>query len=157
VPLIAEDLGLITPGVRRLRESLGYPGMKVLQFAFDTDAHNTHLPQAYTRDMAVYTGTHDNDTLQGWFTTRDRAERANVLRYAGGDGKEIHWALIRVALDSPAAIAIIPLQDVLGLGSEARMNTPGRASGNWAWRCTATQLDPTLSARLARITESSGR
>lgn len=157
VPLIAEDLGLITPGVRRLRESLGYPGMKVLQFAFDTDARNTHLPQAYTRDTVVYTGTHDNDTLQGWFATRGTAERANILRYTGGDGKEIHWDLIRLALDSPAEIAIIPLQDVLGLGSAARMNTPGRAGGNWAWRCTAAQLDQTLSARLAQITAAAGR
>jgi 4-alpha-glucanotransferase len=157
VPLIAEDLGKITPPVRRLRESLGLPGMKILQFAFGSDAHNPHLPHAYTRDMVVYTGTHDNDTALGWFSGRGPRERDFVLRYAHGNGDELHWDFIRLALASVADTAIIPLQDVLGLGSAARMNTPGTPSGNWAWRCTEEQLLPETSARLAALTATYGR
>jgi 4-alpha-glucanotransferase len=157
VPLIAEDLGKITPPVERLRASLGLPGMKVLQFAFGTDARNAHLPHLYTHDTAVYTGTHDNDTTVGWFATRGAQERDFILRYTGGDGREIHWDLMRVALASVADTAIIPLQDVLGLGSAARMNTPGTSSGNWAWRCTDAQLTAKTSERLATLTTTYGR
>lgn len=157
LPIIAEDLGKITPPVRRLRESLGFPGMKVLQFAFSSDTRNRHLPHWFTHDMAVYTGTHDNDTALGWFAGRGRRERDYILRYAHGDGREIHWDLIRLALASVADLAITPLQDVLGLGSEARMNTPGRCGGNWAWRCTDEQLAPAISARLAALTTTYGR
>ncbi|HEV2237985.1 MAG TPA: 4-alpha-glucanotransferase [Ktedonobacterales bacterium] len=152
VPIIAEDLGKITPAVRRLRQSLGYPGMKVLQFAFGSDPRNKHLPHWFTPAFAVYTGTHDNDTALGWLATRGERERAQALHYAQSDGTEFHWDLIRLALASVANTAIIPLQDVLGCGSEARMNTPGKASGNWSWRCTAAQLAPEISARLAALT-----
>jgi 4-alpha-glucanotransferase len=157
VPIIAEDLGKITPAVRRLRESLGYPGMKVLQFAFGSDARNKHLPHWYTPDFAVYTGTHDNDTALGWLATRAERERAHALHYALSDDSEFHWDLIRLALASVANTAIIPLQDVLGCGSEARMNTPGRSSGNWSWRCTDDQLTANVSARLATLTALYGR
>ena len=157
VPLIAEDLGKITPPVRRLRESLGLPGMKVLQFAFGSDAHNPYLPHHYTHDVAVYTGTHDNDTTVGWFDTRGPRERDFILRYVNGDGHEIQWDLIRLALASVADTAIIPLQDALGLGNEARMNMPGTSGGNWAWRCTDEQLSAETSARLADLTATYGR
>jgi 4-alpha-glucanotransferase len=157
VPIIAEDLGKITPAVRRMRESLSYPGMKVLQFAFGSDPRNKHLPHWYTPDFAVYTGTHDNDTAIGWLASRGERERAHALLYAQSDGREFHWDLIRLALASVADTAIIPLQDVLGCGSESRMNTPGRASGNWSWRCAAEQLAPETSARLAALTALCGR
>jgi 4-alpha-glucanotransferase len=157
VPIIAEDLGKITPAVRRMRESLGYPGMKVLQFAFGSDPRNKHLPHWYTPDFAVYTGTHDNDTALGWLATRAERERAHALEYAQSDGSAFNWDLIRLALASVANTAIIPLQDVLGCASEARMNTPGRPSGNWSWRCTESQLTADLSARLAALTTMYGR
>jgi 4-alpha-glucanotransferase len=157
VPIIAEDLGKITPPVRRLRESLALPGMKVLQFAFGSDARNKHLPHWYTPDFAVYTGTHDNDTALGWLASRGERERAHALTYAQSGGREFHWDLIRLALASVANTAIIPLQDVLGCGSDARMNTPGRASGNWSWRCTESQLTADVSARLAALTALYGR
>jgi 4-alpha-glucanotransferase len=126
--------------------------MKVLQFAFGSDARNKHLPHWYTPDFAVYTGTHDNDTALGWLATRAERERAHALHYTQSDGSAFHWDLIRLALASVANTAIIPLQDVLGCGSEARMNTPGKASGNWSWRCTEAQLTPEVSARLAALT-----
>jgi 4-alpha-glucanotransferase len=157
VPIIAEDLGKITPAVRRMRESLGYPGMRVLQFAFGGDARNKHLPHWFTHDSVIYTGTHDNDTAVGWFRSRGPHERDFVLRYTGSDGREINWDLIRLAFASVADTAIVPLQDVLGLGSEARMNTPGTPSGNWAWRCTEQQLEHAASARLAALTATYGR
>lgn len=152
LPIFAEDLGVITAPVRHMRERLGFPGMKVLQFAFGSDPHNDHLPHWFTQNTAVYTGTHDNDTAIGWFTHAQPLERAAALMYARSDGTEINWDLIRLALASVADTAIIPLQDVLGLGSEARMNTPGRAAGNWSWRCGEEQLNPDVSARLAELT-----
>jgi 4-alpha-glucanotransferase len=157
LPLIAEDLGEITAAVRHLRERLGLPGMKVLQFAFSADARNQHLPHWYTHDTAVYTGTHDNDTMLGWLATRDPPERDFALRYAHSDGREPHWDFMRLALASVADTAIVPLQDILGLGSEARMNMPGTASGNWSWRCTHAQLSTDISARLAGLTSTYGR
>ncbi len=157
VPIIAEDLGKITPPVRRLRESLGFPGMRVLQFAFGSDPRNKHLPHWYTHDTVVYTGTHDNDTACGWFQTRGPRERAFALRYVGSDGREFNWDLIRLALASVADTAIVPLQDVLGLGSDARMNTPGRVSGNWVWRCRSEQLSAEVATRLAGLTTTYGR
>jgi 4-alpha-glucanotransferase len=151
LPLIAEDLGDITPAVHALRDRFGLPGMKVLQFAFGPDAGaDTYLPHTYPRDCVVYTGTHDNDTTNGWFhatgesTTQSLeelvAERRFVCRYTGADGSEVHWDLIRLAQASVANLAIVPMQDVLGLGSEARMNVPGRAEGNWTWRCRPADL-----------------
>lgn len=157
VPILAEDLGKITASVRHMREQLGYPGMRVLQFAFGGDARNEHLPHCYTHDTAVYTGTHDNDTTRGWFQGCAPAERAFALRYAQSEGHDIHWDFIRLALASVADTAIVPLQDVLGLGSEARMNLPGRAAGNWAWRCAEEQLSAPISARLAQVTSTYAR
>ncbi len=157
VPIIAEDLGFVTPEVEELRESLGFPGMKVLQFAFDTDATNEFLPHNYERNCVVYTGTHDNDTTRGWFESRSDRERKRVLTYLGTDGREIHWDFIRLAFSSVANTAIVPLQDVLGLGSEARMNYPSRASGNWSWRCTPDALTDKIAARLCTLAEAYGR
>jgi 4-alpha-glucanotransferase len=126
--------------------------MKVLQFAFGADARNTHLPHWFTPDTAVYTGTHDNDTAYGWLNTCGKHERDFALSYCDSDGHDFNWDLIRIALASVANTAIFPLQDVLGLGSEARMNMPGSSSGNWSWRCTQDQLTVDVSARLAALT-----
>jgi 4-alpha-glucanotransferase len=138
LPIIAEDLGLITPEVNELRVALGFPGMKVLQFAFDSDEKNPYLPHNYGCDNSVvYTGTHDNDTTLGWFTsgavTPETRER--VKRYLRTDGADISHDFIRLALASVARVAIFPMQDVLGFGGDCRMNKPGTAEGNWHWRC----------------------
>jgi 4-alpha-glucanotransferase len=163
LPLIAEDLGLITPAVRALRDQFDLPGMRVLQFGFDTSAEaEEYLPHRYVPHCVAYTGTHDNDTAVGWMTSSHvqttqstatvRAERAYALRYAGSNGKEFHWDMIRLALASIADIAILPMQDILGLDSRARMNVPGKAEGNWAWRFLAQQLRPKTKSKLADLT-----
>jgi 4-alpha-glucanotransferase len=159
LPVIAEDLGIITPEVDALRLQFGFPGMKVLQFAFGADARNPYLPHNYTDPRCVvYTGTHDNDTLQGWFRTVSSQDRAAVLRYLGRtEATEVHWDLIRLALNSIATFAIIPLQDILGLGSEARMNTPAQTQGNWCWRFLPEALTAEVGARLAEMTGLYGR
>ena len=157
LPFIAEDLGLITPEVEALREQLGLPGMKVLQFAFDDDPDNPYLPHNYERNSVVYTGTHDNDTARGWYTNADPDTQHFVRLYLGRDGHDIAWDLIRLALSSVADWAVIPLQDVLDLGSEARMNTPGRLGGNWTWRCESHQLADLTAVRLAELTRIYGR
>jgi 4-alpha-glucanotransferase len=163
VPMIVEDLGEITPDVIELRERLGFPGMKVLQFAFGEDARdvptgrNLYLPHNYEPNFVVYTGTHDNDTTVGWFAGLGQAERAAVLRYLGTDGRDIAGDLIRLAFGSVARWAIVPLQDILGLGSEARMNVPGRPAGNWTWRYTEETLTPDHAARLGELTATYGR
>ena len=168
LPIVAEDLGVITPEVEALRDRFGFPGMAILQFAFGSDPReSTFLPHAYQRNKVVYTGTHDNDTVVGWWTsgvgdsTRKAAEvekeHARALAYVGGDGSEIHWDFIRALLVSVADTAIVPLQDVLGLGSEARMNLPGRSQGNWRWRYVASDLTPEIRRRLRAITEASAR
>ncbi|MGH7727086.1 MAG: 4-alpha-glucanotransferase [Candidatus Eiseniibacteriota bacterium] len=133
LPLIAEDLGDITPDVLELRDRLGLPGMEVLQFAF-SGPENTFLPHRHTRDSVVYTSTHDNDTAEGWFRTAPRADREFLRRYRGPGSGSVAWDLIRMAWASVAALAIAPAQDLLGLGSAARMNFPGRTRGNWTWR-----------------------
>ena len=156
LPLVAEDLGMITPEVQELREAAGLPGMKVLQFAFDTE-ESEHHPDRHGPNMVVYTGTHDNDTTTAWFATIDEEERARVLDHLGGDGADIAWDMIRAAYASPAVLAIVPVQDVLGLGSEARMNTPGRDSGNWAWRTAPGQLTGALAARLHALARETRR
>ena len=157
LPFLVEDLGLITPDVVALREDLGLPGMKVLQFAFDSGPSNAYLPHNYRRECVVYPGTHDNQTTIGWFQSRPEAERQAIQRYLGHDGSDIAWDLIRLALASVADTAILPLQDVMRLGDEARMNTPGRAMGNWGWRYLSHQLHPGLAAGLGELTATYGR
>jgi 4-alpha-glucanotransferase len=153
LPLVAEDLGVITPAVERLRDELGLPGMHVLQFAFDGGPSNPHRPENHRELGVVYTGTHDNDTALGWWSSLSPAAR----RATGLDAGEPHWSLIELALGSRARLAIVPVQDALGLGSEARMNTPGRARGNWGWRLEPGALNAELAARLRGATERSGR
>jgi 4-alpha-glucanotransferase len=161
LPLIAEDLGVITPGVKRLRERLGLPGMVVLQFGFDPHApKSVHRPPNHTEDRVVYTGTHDHDTARGWYESLDDRRRAMVdaeLRERGIAERESWWALIRLAFSSPARVAVVQAQDVLGLGSEARMNDPGRRSGNWRWQLQPRALKPALARRLREATEEAGR
>ena len=161
LPVVAEDLGDITPAVHRLRRALGFPGMVVLQFAFNPDdPHGPHDPARHETDSVVYTGTHDNDTLMGWWETLEpgRRERAQAAFAAAGvDGLEPHWAMIELALRSPARLAMMQAQDVLGLGGEARMNVPGKASGNWRWRLEPGQLTAGHAARLREATEAAGR
>ncbi|MBM2810884.1 MAG: 4-alpha-glucanotransferase [Chloroflexi bacterium] len=157
LPIIVEDLGEITPDVVELREYLGYPGMKVLQFAFDSGPANPFLPHNFSPNCVVYTGTHDNDTTVGWFESQGESTRSYACAYLGVDGFDISWDLIRLALASVAEMAIVPLQDVLSLGTEARMNFPGRAEGNWAWRFRSDQLTADHAARLRRLTETYGR
>lgn len=168
LPIVAENLGVITPEVEALRERFGLPGMAILQFAFGTDGGaESFKPHNHTRDLVVYTGTHDNDTIVGWWTsgvgdsTRSaedvEAEKAACLAYLGSDGREIHWDFIRAALMSVADAAIIPLQDVLGEGSAARMNLPSRATGNWQWRYSKKALTPALAARLRDLARMYGR
>jgi 4-alpha-glucanotransferase len=157
VSFVAEDLGYITQGVNSLRERLGFPGMRVLQFAFDGNASNHHLPHHYTQDDVVYTGTHDNDTLVGWLLQCGEHERRYLLRYLHTGEQEAATELMRAALASVARIAVLPLQDVLGLGSEARMNCPSSIFGNWEWRCTEEQLTSSTSKRLAEMCTLYGR
>jgi 4-alpha-glucanotransferase len=159
LPVIAEDLGIITPEVDALRLQFGFPGMKVLQFAFDGGANNPYLPHNYTDPQyVVYTGTHDNDTTLGWFQSLPPGQRAAVLRYLGRtDSAELHWDMLRLAFSSTAALAVVPLQDILGLGSEGRMNIPGQSQGNWRWRYHPGELNPNLGARLAELTHIYGR
>jgi 4-alpha-glucanotransferase len=151
LPLIAEDLGEITPEVIALRDRLGLPGMKVLQFAFSGDGAEPFLPHHHPRHAVVYTGTHDNDTTRGWYANAPERDRDFARRYLGRDGGDIAWDLIRAAFASVAELAIVPLQDVLDLGSEARMNHPGRAVGNWSWRVAAGAFGAAERARLAEL------
>ncbi len=157
LPFIAEDLGVITPEVTALREAFGLPGMKVLQFAFDGEADNPYLPHNYEPGYVVYTGTHDNDTARGWFDRAPEPTRAFCLRYLASDGREIAWDLVRAAWSSVARWAVAPMQDLLGLGSEARMNVPSRLQGNWRWRLLPDQADEDLAARLAEVNHLYGR
>lgn len=157
MPIIAEDLGYITTEVHRLRKKLKFPGMKVLQFAFNNGPENNYLPHRYGSDCVVYTGTHDNDTTRGWYKRATEHERDFVRRYCKTDGHEIHWDLIRLALQSIADMVIIPFQDVLGLGSEGRMNFPGTIIGNWDWRFTWDQVGSVPADRLYELTAMYGR
>ncbi|MDW8054889.1 MAG: 4-alpha-glucanotransferase [Anaerolineae bacterium] len=157
LPIIAEDLGVITDEVRALRDALGFPGMRVLHFAFVADASSEFLPHNYVRNTVAYAGTHDNDTTVGWFEKLDAETRQRVLDYIGTDGSAIHWDVIRLLMMSVADTVIFTLQDVLGLGSEARMNFPGRAEGNWQWRFTWAQITPEIAARLRKLTRTYGR
>jgi 4-alpha-glucanotransferase len=157
LPLIAEDLGLITPDVERLRDSLNLPGMRVLQFAFGDDAENPYLPHNYNHASVAYTGTHDNDTTRGWYGTLTDEERDPIRRYLARDGSDIAWDFIRLAWSSVADLAIAPLQDVLNLGSEARMNTPGRPDGNWTWRVPPNAIRDDILGRLKDLSVLYGR
>jgi len=171
LPIIAEDLGVITPEVIELRERFGFPGMKILQFAFDEDAlrasfgehtsaqeaaetwRNPFLPHNYTRNFVVYTGTHDNDTAMGWFENATPTQRQKALDYLDCEPADLNWTLIRAVLSSVADMAIVPLQDVLGLGSEARMNLPSTVGTNWKWRYAPGALTDQAANRLAALVE----
>jgi 4-alpha-glucanotransferase len=161
VALVAEDLGVITPAVTRLRESLGFPGMVVLQFGFDPRApRSVHRFENHVEDRVVYTGTHDHDTARGWYSGLSASARSFVdASFARFDvvERDPWWSLIRLALRSPARVAMLQAQDVLGLGSSARMNNPGRTGGNWRWRMEAGALTPALARRLREATEEAGR
>ena len=168
MPIIAEDLGYITPEVFALKDKYGFPGMKVLQFAFGSGPDNYHLPHHYAQNCVVYTGTHDNDTAAGWFkggitgdtvrTAKEiEAERHFAMKYLHTDGGGINWDLIRLAFSSVADTAIVPLQDLLGLGSEARMNKPGTTGGNWEWRFSPGMLTDDIRKRLKDMTWTYGR
>ncbi|GAB6067469.1 4-alpha-glucanotransferase [Methylothermus subterraneus] len=153
LPLVAENLGVITPEVEALRKRFGLPGMLVLQFAFDGGADNPYLPHNHEADNVVYTGTHDNDTTLAWFQSLDSRRQAYVYEYLGWPREAMPWALIRAAFASIAAVAVVPLQDVLGLGRGHRMNTPGTLSGNWRWRFSWEQLKPEHEDRIRRLVE----
>jgi 4-alpha-glucanotransferase len=158
LPIIAEDLGEITPDVIQLRNDFGLPGMKILQFAFSTDASDKFLPHNYERNFVVYSGTHDNDTTNGWYArTATDHERHHFRRYMRTDGHDAAWSLITAAFASVATMAVVPLQDLLSLGGEARMNLPGRAGGNWTWRFVPEQITGHLEARLRETTLIFGR
>jgi 4-alpha-glucanotransferase len=149
--LVAEDLGIITPEVEALRDEFHLPGMKILQFAFGGNADNPYLPDNYEKNCVVYTGTHDNDTTLGWSEKLSDAEKAYIFDYLGNPAMSLHCALIQTALASVANLAIIPMQDILELNSEHRMNTPGTIAGNWNWRFQWHQLAPERAARLAYL------
>jgi 4-alpha-glucanotransferase len=169
LPLIAEDLGVVTPAVRALRDGFGLPGIKVLQFAFGTDPNAPDfLPHNYPRNAVAYTGTHDNDTTAGWFhdpgsgtrsPEQTERERRCALAYLGHDpssppevaARDIHWQMIRAILMSVANVAVVPAQDLLGLGSESRMNRPGTDRGNWAFRLAPGALTPAVADRLRSL------
>jgi 4-alpha-glucanotransferase len=160
LPFIAEDLGVITPDVDALRKEIHIPGTRVLQFAFGGNSDSPHLPANYSTNTVVYTGTHDNDTTRGWFESLPETERRKVSHYLNrteGDGREIAGELLRVAWSSVAALAIAPLQDLLNLGSEARMNLPGTAEGNWCWRATKDILNASVFEQLKDLTAKSNR
>lgn len=151
IPLIAEDLGVITPKVEELRDEFNLPGMKILQFAFGSGPDNPYLPDHYEKNCIVYTGTHDNDTTLGWCEKLNEGERSYIYEYLGYPSTSLHCALIQAALASVANLAVIPMQDILELGSEHRMNTPGTTEGNWNWRFQWEQLSPERAARLAHL------
>jgi 4-alpha-glucanotransferase len=156
-PLVVEDLGIITPDVVSLREILGFPGMNVLHFAFDGDPSNNYLPHNHVRNAVTYTATHDNQTTVGWWSSIAEEERERVRRYLGHAVDDVAWDMLREAWASPSNTAISPMQDILRLGDEARMNTPATATGNWAWRLTFDQLDPALADGLRNLTSAYGR
>ena len=159
LPVVAEDLGIITDEVTALRQKHGLPGMRILQFAFDGGADNPYLPHNHTPDSVVYTGTHDNDTTLGWWTSLSAEQQAHIHDYLCGDdlAEAMPWLLIRAALESVAQLAIIPMQDLLELGAEARMNTPGTTVGNWAWQYDEAQCTPERAKRMREAVALYGR
>jgi 4-alpha-glucanotransferase len=156
LPIIAEDLGTITDEVHHLRQKYNLPGMKVLQFAFADDATNEHLPHNHRTDFAVYTGTHDNDTTAGWLQSLKKEEAVNLYDYLGNKQPD-RWTLIRMALASVAQIAVIPMQDILGLDTKARMNTPGTVKNNWLWRMPTSALQKKDGEKLLKMARLYGR
>lgn len=162
LPFLAEDLGVITPAVERLRDDLGLPGMLVLQFGFDPgDSHSPHRLENHLEHRFVYTGTHDHDTIRGWWDSLD-ADRRGLVKVSAAErgirlSSEPWWGLIRLTLSSPARVAMMQAQDILGLGSDARMNLPARAGGNWRWQMKSGALTTALARRLRAVTEATGR
>ena len=157
LPFLAEDLGEITDDVVELREKLDFPGMKILQFAFGGKADNIFLPHNYETNSVVYTGSHDNNTSKGWYNQLDENIKNHVRKYLKCSGNDIAWDMIRGTLASVSKLAIVPLQDILSLGSDARMNFPGKASGNWQWRFEEKDMTEFLAVRLKDLTELYGR
>jgi 4-alpha-glucanotransferase len=158
LPIIAEDLGSIDQSVLDLRDNFGFPGMKILHFAFGSDAKNTYLPFNVEANSVIYTGTHDNDTTVGWYQNASDYERDRLHRYLGCTGPDgIAWDLIRLAMSSVSNQAIIPIQDVFNLGQDARMNAPGTAENNWAWRFRGEALTEDYSNRLKELVYIYGR
>lgn len=158
LPIIAEDLGVITPEVQELRDRFHFPGMKILQFAFGGERNSDFLPHNFeTPNCVVYTGTHDNDTTVGWYNSADEWERDHIRRYLAIDGRNIAWDMIRLAWMSVADTAVAPMQDLLQLGTEARMNFPGKTGGYWSWRYRPEMLHPGIAAHLRELTDLYGR
>jgi 4-alpha-glucanotransferase len=155
--LVAEDLGVITPEVDALRRNHGLPGMKILQFAFAGGPDNPYLPYHHGEDCVVYTGTHDNDTTLGWYSSLDKGMRAYVDEYLGRSREAMPWPLIRTALASRARLAVLPMQDILGLDTIHRMNTPGTSEGNWNWRFEWDEIEPELAERVRSRVSMYGR
>ncbi len=157
LPIIAEDLGIITPEVEALRDRYDFPGMKIVQFAFDSGPSNSYLPHNHQKKSVVYTGTHDNDTTVGWYRSLSDAQRSLVSRYVGGRGDDTVVCIMRTVLMSVANTVILPLQDLIGSGSEARMNVPGNAFGNWGWRFTWDMIAHDLAGQVREQIECYGR
>ena len=157
LPVLAEDLGFLTDDVHELRDRFNFPGMKILQFGFDSKEGSSYVPHLLIKNSIVYTGTHDNDTVVGWYDKADKDDKKYFLEYMNSDGKDIAWDFIRAAWSSVSVFAIAPLQDFLSLGSEARMNTPSVASGNWQWRLKWSEITPKIKDRLTHFTKLYGR
>jgi 4-alpha-glucanotransferase len=157
LPIIAEDLGVITPEVEQLRDDFGFPGMKILQFAFDSGPDNPYLPENHIKNSVVYTGTHDNNTTLGWWHDLPKKQKKRICDYLGTNHPEMPWELIRLAMASPADLCVIPCQDILALGEEARFNTPGQANGNWNWQMPPGELTDKLAERLHDLNETYNR
>ena len=151
LPIIAEDLGVITPDVVELRDSFDLPGMKIFQFGFDSTPDDPFLPHNYPENCVVYTGTHDNDTARGWYNRVSEQEKAIYRDYMDRDGSNVSWDLIRGVWSSVAIFGLAPMQDFLNLGNEARMNYPGNPSGNWMWRMSADAQNPELQAKIKQL------
>lgn len=157
LPIIAEDLGVITPEVVALRRRFNFPGMKILQFAFGGERNSSFLPHNFGRNYVVYTGTHDNETTLGWYESAAQDEQDHMRRYIARDGRDVSWELIRLAYASVADSAVVPLQDLMSLSNKARMNFPGKTGGWWTWRYTSDMLTDSMSRRLRELTELYGR
>jgi 4-alpha-glucanotransferase len=157
LPFIAEDLGAITHEVEELRDAFGLPGMRILQYGFGGNPRDTHSPHNYVQNCVAYTGTHDNDTAAGWYKSAARYNRRFCKKYLHASGRDMHWSLIRAVLASVADTAIVPMQDILGLGSEARMNTPSGHGPNWDWRLNGDELRDETADALREMVEIYGR